>query len=75
MEGSIGFSRAVRVGNIIAVAGTAPVGPDGQRWALMRSISRLNFESHHDLMGYLLDHFHKIKKIIVKRYYDILWYI
>lgn len=26
----IGFSRAVRVGNIIAVSGTAPLGPDGQ---------------------------------------------
>ena len=28
-EGSIGFSRAVRVGNIIAVSGTAPIGADG----------------------------------------------
>jgi len=28
-EKPIGFSRAVRVGNIIAVAGTAPIGPDG----------------------------------------------
>src|SRR5690606_443797 len=28
-EGSIGFSRAVRIGNTIAVSGTAPVAPDG----------------------------------------------
>lgn len=28
-EGSVGFSRAVRVGQHIAVAGTAPVSPDG----------------------------------------------
>lgn len=27
-EASIGFSRAVRVGNIISVSGTAPIGPD-----------------------------------------------
>jgi enamine deaminase RidA (YjgF/YER057c/UK114 family) len=27
-EENIGFSRATRVGNIIAVSGTAPVGPD-----------------------------------------------
>lgn len=30
MEGPIGFSRASRVGNVIAVAGTAPIGPGGQ---------------------------------------------
>lgn len=30
LEGPIGFSRAVRVGNIIAVAGTAPIGPNGK---------------------------------------------
>jgi enamine deaminase RidA (YjgF/YER057c/UK114 family) len=30
MEGPIGFSRACRVGNVIAVAGTAPIGDDGQ---------------------------------------------
>jgi enamine deaminase RidA (YjgF/YER057c/UK114 family) len=29
-EDRIGFSRAVRVGNIISVAGTAPVWPDGE---------------------------------------------
>lgn len=28
-EKPIGFSRAVRVGNIISVAGTGPIGPDG----------------------------------------------
>jgi enamine deaminase RidA (YjgF/YER057c/UK114 family) len=28
-EDSIGFSRAVRVGNIVSVSGTAPVWPDG----------------------------------------------
>jgi enamine deaminase RidA (YjgF/YER057c/UK114 family) len=28
-EGTIGFSRAVRVGNIIAVSGTAPIAADG----------------------------------------------
>ena len=28
-ETSIGFSRAVRVGNTVAVSGTAPVWPDG----------------------------------------------
>jgi enamine deaminase RidA (YjgF/YER057c/UK114 family) len=30
LEKPIGFSRASRIGNIIAVAGTAPIGPDGQ---------------------------------------------
>ena len=29
MEKSIGFSRASRVGNFVAVAGTAAIGPDG----------------------------------------------
>ncbi|MEM8993179.1 MAG: RidA family protein [Acidobacteriota bacterium] len=28
-EGTIGFSRAVRSGQLIAVAGTAPIAPDG----------------------------------------------
>src|SRR4051794_16210250 len=28
-ESTIGFSRAVRVGNTVAVSGTAPVWPDG----------------------------------------------
>ena len=27
-EPSIGFSRAVRVGNFVSVSGTAPIGPD-----------------------------------------------
>jgi len=30
LEPEIGFSRAVRMGDFIAVAGTAPIGPDGQ---------------------------------------------
>ena len=29
LEGKIGFSRAVRIGNIIAVTGTAPTNEDG----------------------------------------------
>jgi len=29
-EPKVGISRAVRVGSVIAVAGTAPIGPDGQ---------------------------------------------
>jgi enamine deaminase RidA (YjgF/YER057c/UK114 family) len=29
-EGSIGFSRAVRVGHHVFVSGTAPIGPDGK---------------------------------------------
>jgi len=29
-ESTVGFSRAVRVGAIVAVAGTAPIGPDGK---------------------------------------------
>ncbi len=29
-EPVIGFSRAVRVGNFVAVGGTAPLGPDGK---------------------------------------------
>jgi enamine deaminase RidA (YjgF/YER057c/UK114 family) len=28
-ETSVGFSRAVRVGSVVSVAGTAPLGPDG----------------------------------------------
>lgn len=30
LEPIIGFSRAVRVGNLIAVGGTAPIGADGR---------------------------------------------
>lgn len=29
-ESSIGFSRAVRLGDLVAVSGTAPVWPDGE---------------------------------------------
>jgi enamine deaminase RidA (YjgF/YER057c/UK114 family) len=29
-EPVIGFSRAVRIGNLIAVGGSAPIGPDGK---------------------------------------------
>ena len=29
-ESKIGFSRAVRVGNVISVSGTAPIGNDGR---------------------------------------------
>lgn len=29
-EPSIGFSRAVKVGNVIAISGTAPIGADGK---------------------------------------------
>ena len=32
-ESIIGFSRAVRVGNFIAIGGTAPIGPEGENVA------------------------------------------
>ncbi|PJA51841.1 MAG: hypothetical protein CO167_11860, partial [Candidatus Marinimicrobia bacterium CG_4_9_14_3_um_filter_48_9] len=28
-EKPIGFSRAVRIGNLLAISGTAPIAPDG----------------------------------------------
>lgn len=34
LEPTIGFSRAVRVGNVIAVAGTAPIGSSGETLCL-----------------------------------------
>ena len=33
-EPQIGISRAVRVGSVVAVSGTAPLGPDGQTVAV-----------------------------------------
>jgi enamine deaminase RidA (YjgF/YER057c/UK114 family) len=33
LEPIIGFSRAVRVGNIITIAGTAPIAPEGGTFA------------------------------------------
>jgi enamine deaminase RidA (YjgF/YER057c/UK114 family) len=29
-EPKVGISRGVRVGNIVAISGTAPIGPDGR---------------------------------------------
>ena len=43
MEEPIGFSRACRVGNVIAVAGTAPIGPDGQTVGLNNAYEQTKY--------------------------------
>jgi hypothetical protein len=35
-EPTVGFSRAVRAGPTVTVAGTAPLGPNGRTWAMPR---------------------------------------
>jgi enamine deaminase RidA (YjgF/YER057c/UK114 family) len=39
-EPKVGISRAVRTGNIIAVTGTAPLGPDGKTVAIENAASQ-----------------------------------
>lgn len=59
-EGQIGFSRAVRHGSRIAVAGTAPIGPDGKTvdgdvYAQARRCFEIAQESIEALGGALTD--------------------
>lgn len=54
-EPMVGFSRAVRIGNIVAVAGTAPIGPDGKTVGLgdVRAQARRCFEISRSALQHL----------------------